>query len=316
VEVITVSEFGSKPPDFKVLPVAKQVSPETAEWRTKFGLDLRPAAAEQPAPRPAATDHRTPSERKLDAKLPIGTVNREAFERSPVRQFEKVLVQHGFPTKQMDALRAELRHDPDLCTKLAGTKSDRELLHDFGRVGTVPFERYVMPKTPEVDALVHKAVGKQPGEYVSQGDLDGLLKQIANNPNVLVRKGLSEAEVDRVRGYLVRDTGRVPRPDIVNPVMTSDGFENANEDDAIRHDQLRMIHAIGEAPLTAGAARALGADLEQIEHVSELAKTIHEALGQFWERTEKVQEGITDAIRPHVPGPARAHRDVGSDDAK
>ncbi|MFC0432484.1 hypothetical protein [Kutzneria buriramensis] len=307
-----MNEFGPLPPDFKVLPAAKEVSPEIAEWRTKFGLDIRPAAAEHPAPRPAANDHRTATERALDTKLPIGTVNREAFERSPVREYEKFLVQQGFPAKQMDALRAQLRHDPDLCNGPGGTKADRELLHDFARVGTVPFERYVMPKTAEVDALVHKAVGKQPGEYVSQDDLDGLLKTIADNPNVLLRKGLSDAEVNRVRGYPVRDTGRVPRADVVNPVYTSDGFENANADDAVWHDRMRMIKATGESPLSTGVARWTKADLEHVEHVGELAQTVYEALHLFQEANEKAREGIATAERPARKYVGAAPADTGA----
>jgi hypothetical protein len=189
----------------------------------------------------------------------------------------------------MDALRAELRYDPDLCN--VGTKADRELLHDFARVGTVPFERYAMPKTPEVDALVHRAVGKQPGEYVSQRDLDGLLKAISENPNSFLHKGFNEAEVERVRSYLVRDTGRVPQLNLTDPVYTSDGFENRSAEDAVWHDRMRLIKATTEAPMTTGVARWRGSDLEGIEHVSELNKLVYEPLAQFWERSEKAREG-------------------------
>jgi hypothetical protein len=318
--VIVVNEFGSKPPDSKVQPVAKQVSPETAEWRTKFGLDGRPPpATDHPAPHPPANanDRRTTTERALDAKLPIATVHREVFERSPVREFERSLVQQGFPAQQMDNLRAALRYDPELCTALAGSKAMAQLLRDFARVGTVPFERYAMPKSPEVDALVHQAVGKQPGEYVSQHDLDELLKTVADNRSALLHKGLSEKDVDRLRSYLIRDTGRVLRSDLPQPVMTSDGFENASAEDAVQHDRWRMVDATADAPLGTTLARWSGADLDTVENVGRAVTLVHDALAAFVMHTAAVRSGIAAAERPaaapaHAPEVVRGVRDAGS----
>jgi hypothetical protein len=305
-----VNEFSPKPPDLKVLPqpVAPPKDPqgEIAEWRTKFGLDGWPPATDR-SPQPAAAvdkngaDRRSATERALDAQLPVPSQKRAEFERSPVREFEKDLVAQGFPANQVDGLRQALRENPELCVTLGGSKAGAEMLRDFSRVGTVLFERYNPPRTPEVDALVHKAVGKQPGEYVSQRDLDGLLKAVAGDRKSLLGKGLSDQEVDRVTSYLVRDTGRVLRLDLPQPVMTSDGMIHANAEDGIQHDRRRMINATVEAPGSTGVARLMGAGLDTVEHVGGAAKLIYDVAGKFTKRTSEVRKGITAAEQPHVP---------------
>jgi hypothetical protein len=300
--VITLggNEFGNKPPDVRP-PVApsKDRQAEVADWRTKFGFD-KLKATEARAPQETVVDRRTPKEHVLKPESPSAP-GREAYERSPVHQFEKIVTQQGYSP---EAFRQQVREHPE--TYLPGlSHNDAELITDFARVGTVAYQRYAVPKSPEVDALVHKAVGKGPGEYVSQRDLDGLLKTVADHRSELIHKGLSEIDVDRVRSYLVGETGRVPTTDFSGDksVTTSDGHLNLTAADAVQHDRWRTVNATVEAPLTAGWGREMGADLDEIERRAHNASTIEQVLGAWVLHTANVRAGI--AAAEHPAGPPR-----------
>lgn len=296
------NEFGRKPPEVRP-PTAppKDRQADVDEARAKFGFD-KLAVTEVRAPRERIADpadRRTTTERALDRELPSMTAGRAAYERSPVHEFGRILTQHGYSP---EALRQQVRAHPEIY--LAGlSPRDAELLTDFARVGTVPFRRYAMPDSPEVDALVHKAVGKAAGEYVSQHDLDGLLKTVVDHRSELTGKGLSEIDVDRVRRYLVGETGRVPTSDVNgrSPVITSDGRTHLTEADAVRHDRWRMINATVQAPLTTGWAREMGADLDEIEHRAHNVVAAEQVLGTWVLHTAAVRAGIAMAERPAGP---------------
>jgi hypothetical protein len=294
-----------KPADAQLPPVVppKDRQAEVADSRKKFGLDGPPAppvVEHKDIAHKDVADPRTKTERALDAQLPGATANRAAYERSPVHELEKGLVQLGMPPDKVEAFRHELRDDPRLCATLGGANA--ELLRDFSRVGTVPFERYLPPKNPEVGALVHTALGKRPDEYVSQRDLDGLVKTVLDHKEDLLRKGIGETDVDRVRSYLIRETGRVPHTDLTSaqPVMTSDGQTHANAEEAIQHDRRRMIAVGVESPLSTAAAREAGADLATVEHVAHAATQLHDVMKAVARHTSKVRDGITAAETPVV----------------
>ncbi|MEV6604183.1 hypothetical protein [Kutzneria sp. NPDC051319] len=283
------NEFRSKPPDVKVPPPLappKDRQAEVAEARTKFGLD-----GGREAPR-TGVDRRPVVERPPEAQ------HRSAPEGSPLRESEKTLAQKGFTPKDIDGLRQTLRDNPQLCDTLATSKTNAEMLHDFSRIGTVPDQRFAVSKSPEVDALVHRAVDKQPGEYVSQRDLDGLMKIVGGSDPTLLRQGFSGSDIDRIRNYLVVETGRVVPSELPQAVMTDDGVEHKTTADGVLHDRWRMVDATAKNPLSTGVARAAGADLKTVEHVSQAATLIQEPVGKYVKRTGEVRKGIDAASKP------------------
>ncbi|GAA3438868.1 hypothetical protein [Kutzneria kofuensis] len=109
----------------------------------------------------------------------------------------------------------------------------------------------------------------------------------------------------------------MPRSDLAQPVMTSDGMIHTNSEEAVRHDRWRMVRRHRRLPAEHGVARWQGADLDTVEHVGHAATLIHDAVGAFVMHTTAVRDGIAAAERPpvsptHVPEAMRGPRDTDS----
>ncbi|MCP3803698.1 hypothetical protein NLX83_30945 [Allokutzneria sp. A3M-2-11 16] len=269
-------------------PPRPPVDTEAANRALAEGADkrMRPEAA-KPAEKP--TDN--------GRGLPPIPQDRSKYVEAPVFRLQDQMQKSGMSDQKIEGLRAELRANPDLADKIAGGDRDNAaLLRDFAKIDTSPRERFIQP-TPEVDRLLHQALGKDPGRYVSQEDLNKL-----TNDRDLRGSGLSQSDVASVQKYL-KETGRQLHDDGGDPlVMASDG-KTMPKSEYGAHQMNREINANHNAPITDLGARAAGAPLEMREHITELSKTITEAAGAAVSHAQTVRESAkpTPLDPPGIP---------------
>jgi hypothetical protein len=211
---------------------------------------------------------------------PGPTDKRAALAGSPVYDVQVRLEGAGLSQQRIEDVRQHLLADPASLGELTdgmANRGVRELLLDFAESGQQDWRRYI-PPAARVDALMHQALGRAPGEYLSQRDLDELTQAVGFRPAQLHGRGLSEHDITDVRRYLTH-TRRLPYSNNADPVaLTRDG-RVMPASDAVVHERERYTAAARESPVVFESVRSATGDVENAEAAGAMAKLVVEAAG-------------------------------------
>ncbi|GIH21163.1 hypothetical protein [Rugosimonospora africana] len=208
----------------------------------------------------------------------VPTEMRGALSQSPVYRLQAALEDKGINPATIEKFRDVLRANPQLYDQLGGTPSGAALVRDFAHVGKVPAERY-LPPSKEVDTLIHKALGRLPGEYISQRDLDRLTERIAFEEKSLTARGLSTADISSMGRYLHDTTGRRPEDTATDPLVYAGDGDIVRESNYAQYERMRQLSGAAEAPIVYGAARLLGLSHDQAVAIGKVSNLVFEMAG-------------------------------------
>jgi hypothetical protein len=224
---------------------------------------------------------------------PGPTDKRAALAGSPVYDLQTRLEGAGLTQDQIDGFRQRLLTDPALLSALTDGLADRErreLLLDFAEVSQQDWKRYI-PAPVRIDAMMHQALGRAPGGYLSQRDLDKLTQVAGFEQAELRARGLSQHDITAVQHYLAQ-TGRLPHSIEADPLsMTRDG-RIMPATAATVHERELYIKAAHESPVVFETVRSATGDVEKAEAAGELAKLVVEAAEAMHEHHTRSEPAV------------------------
>lgn len=266
-------------------------APAAAKAKEPAGLG-KPGGQAATAARVVGPDPKAHNPTGFAAQVPAD--KRAALERSPVYQFQLKLEKQGYSQEQIDQFRDTIKKNPASVDKAVDTPAGRKILNDFANFDSQTWRHY-LPAEPETDRVLHNALGRPDGAYLSQYDLNRLTKMIGADSDTLKQRGLSQHDIDSTYAYL-QQTGRTaitPNHDAVAGSAGTFGskidYELANRD--------RKTVALTNSPIIYSVVTGLHGDDETAIALSQAASLVNDMLGAGLAHAQTIRGGMAEAAR-------------------